>query len=381
MARKRSAGEGSTFERSDGRWCAQLDLGWQNGRRSRKYIYGATEKEVQDKLLSARIDHANGLPVVVERQTVEQFLRDWLETVVKPSVRVTTFVSYEQVVRTYLVPGLGRLRLRQLGPQHVQWMLNRHLSAGRLKPRSVAYIRLVLRVALNQARKWNLVSRNAAELAEPPRLERFRIEPLSPDQARALLEAASGSRLEALYAVALACGLRMGEILGLRWQDIDLEHGQIVIARALQRQKGHGLVLTETKTDRSRRTVALPTPLIESLRVHRIRQVKERLAAGSRWHDRGLVFASTVGSGLEPRNLHRAFKAVLTKAGLPDIRFHDLRHSAASLMLAQGIHLRVVMEVLGHSSISVTANTYSHVMPSLMQDAAEKMAGVLFRGR
>ncbi len=159
---------------------------------------------------------------------------------------------------------------------------------------------------------------------------------------------------------------------------MDLEQGRVAVSRALQRQKGRGLVLTETETDRSRRTIAPPVPLVASLRAHRVRQLEERLAAGCRWRDGGFVFASSVGTGLEPRNLHRAFKAVLTRAGLPNIRFHDLRHSAASLMLAQGVPLRVVMEVLGHSSISLTANTYSHVMPTLVRDAAEKVAAVLF---
>lgn len=150
------------------------------------------------------------------------------------------------------------------------------------------------------------------------------------------------------------------------------------MSQALQRQKGRGLVLTETKSDRSRRKIALPAPLVAALRAHRVRQLEERLAAGSRWQESGLVFTSSVGTPIEPRNLFRSFKAALNKAGLPDIRFHDLRHSAASLMLAQGVPLRVVMEVLGHSSISLTANTYSHVMPSLVQDATDKVAGVLF---
>jgi integrase len=174
--------------------------------------------------------------------------------------------------------------------------------------------------------------------------------------------------------------IRMGEVLGLRWQDIDFEQSRVAVSQALQRQRGQGLVFTETKTDRSRRTIALPAPLVTALRGHRVRQLEERLAAGSQWQNSGLVFTSGIGTALEPRNLFRAFKKMLTKAALPDIRFHDLRHSAASLMLAQGIPLRVVMEVLGHSSISLTANTYSHVMPSLVQDAAEKMADVLFGG-
>jgi integrase len=176
-------------------------------------------------------------------------------------------------------------------------MLNRKLADGGLSTRSVAYLRVVLRAALNQARKWNLVARNVAELVEPPKCERFRIEPLSPDQARSLLETSKGDRLEALYAVALACGLRMGEILGLRWQEVDLEHGRMTVSQALQRQKGRGLVLAETKTDRSRRTIGLPAQLITALRTHRVRQLQERLAAGSRWKDQGFVFASRVAPG------------------------------------------------------------------------------------
>jgi integrase len=379
MAHKRKAGEGSIFQRSDGRWCCQLDLGWLNGRRARKYIYGPTAAEVQQALLKARSDHSQGLPVAPGRQTVEQFLRDWLENSVKPSVRATTYRSYEQTVRNHLIPELGRLSLSKLEPQEIRAMLNRKLANGGLSARSVAYLRVVLRAGLNQARKWNLVARNVAELVEPPRCERFRIEPLTPDQARTLLDAATGDRLEALYAVALACGLRMGEILGLRWQCINLEHGRLVVSQALQRQKGRGLVLAETKTDRSRRTVGIPARLVTALRSHRVRQLEERLAAGSRWQDKGFVFASTIGTALEPRNLHRAFKRMLKHAGLPDIRFHDLRHSAASLMLAQDVPLRVVMEVLGHSSISLTANTYSHVMPSLVEDATGKVANLLFR--
>jgi integrase len=197
-------------------------------------------------------------------------------------------------------------------------------------------------------------------------------------QARALLEAVKGDKLEALYADALACGLRMGEVLGLSWQSVDLEHGRLAVSQALQRQKGRGLVQVETKSDRSRRTISLPSPLVAKLRAHRLRQLQERLCAGARWRECGLVFTSCVGTALEPRNLFRSFKVTLRRAGLPDIRFHDLRHSAASLMLAQGVAIRVVMEVLGHSSICLTADTYSHVMPSLVQDATDKIAGLLF---
>ena len=242
---------------ADGRWCSVLNLGSEGGRRRRKCIYGFTEGAVQNALLRARADQAAGLPLAVEHQTVAQFLTDWLENSARPSARPAPYRSYEQTIRNHLIPELGRLPLRKLEPQHVRAMLNRKLAAG-LSARSVCYLRVMLRAALNQARKWNLVARNVAELVDPPKCERFKIEPLSPLQARVLLESVKGEKLEALYAVALACGLRMGEILGLRWQDIDLGGGRLTVSHALQRQKGRGLVLAETKTDRSRRTIGLP---------------------------------------------------------------------------------------------------------------------------
>lgn len=239
MAKRRGQNEGSIFQRNDGRWCAVLNVGWEGGRRRRKYFYGETATRVQEQLLKARAESAQGLPVIVERQTVEQFLRDWLENTVKSSVRPATYVSYEHHIRNHIAPEVGKLPLQKLAPQHVRAMLNRKLAGG-LSARTVTYLRVVLRAALNQARRWNLVTRNVAELVDPPTCERFRTEPLSPEQARSLLEAAKDERLEALYAVALACGLRMGEILGLRWKDIDLDRGYIAVSQALQRQKAKG---------------------------------------------------------------------------------------------------------------------------------------------
>jgi integrase len=185
-----------------------------------------------------------------------------------------------------------------------------------------------------------------------------------------------GNRLEALYSVALALGLRRGEALGLRWEDVDLEAGTLRVQVALQRRKD-SKTLVEPKTEQSRRTLPLPSVLVVALKAHRTRQLEERLAAGPKWRDHGLVFPSTVGTPMEPRNLTRQFKAVLQRAGLPDIRFHDLRHTAASLLVAQGVHPRVVMEILGHSQISLTMNTYTHVLPEAQREATALM-DVLF---
>ena len=229
----------------------------------------------------------------------------------------------------------------------------------------------------NQAIKWGLVARNAACLTVAPKLERKRYSNLSPEESRQLLDTAQGDRLEAVYGVALSLGLRMGEILGLRWQDVDLERATLTVNQAIYRIAGKGLVTADPKTDRSRRALFLPDGVLRGLKAHRLRQLQERLAAGSRWQDRGLVFTSSIGTPLEPRNLFRRFKALLSKAGLRDVRFHDLRHSAASLLIAQGVPMRAVMEVLGHSSISTTADLYTHLMPAMMRDVAEKMDAIL----
>jgi integrase len=378
-SRKRNAGEGSIFERGDGRWCAVLNLGWEGGKRRRKYVYGATAEEVNAGLLKLRSDHAAGLPVAVERQSLEQFLTDWLENSVRPSVRPLTHEIYRNHVKLYLAPLLGHHRLAKLAPQHVRAFIKRKLADG-LSPRTIRLSLVVLGRALGQALRDGLIARNVVKLVDLPRVQRFEGKTLSPEQAKSLLGAAKGERLEALYTVALSLGLRMGEALGLRWEDIDLDRRTLTVNRILERiGRGHGstLQLVEPKTSRSRRTVNLPDAAGRALKAHRVRQLEERLAAGSAWCDHGLAFPTMKGTPYEPRELHVKFKLLLDKAGLPDIRFHDLRHSAASLMLAQGIPLRSIQEILGHGSIAMTANLYAHVGEQLKRQAADAMDAVL----
>lgn len=376
---KRNAGEGSIFQRSDGRWCAQLDCGWRNGRRARKYIYGATAAEVQAALLKARSDHAQGLPIAIERQTAAQFLQDWLENSVRPSVRALTHEQYCQHTKLYLGPLLGHIQLAKLAPQHVRAFLKQKLADG-LSPRTVQLSLVILRKALGQAVKDGLIARNVAKLVDGPRVERFNAKALSPERARQFLDAARGDRFEALYVAAISVGLRMGEALGLAWHDIDFDRGRLTVNRILERI-GRGnkstLQFVEPKTSRSRRTVSLPDVAIRALRAHKRRQLEARLAAGSRWQDHGLAFPNSLGKPLEPHELHDGFKAILQKAGLPNLRFHDLRHSAASLMLAQGIPLRSIQDILGHSSIALTANLYAHVGEQLKREAALAMDAIL----
>ena len=314
--------------------------------------------------------------VTAQRLTVAALLDQWLESC-KNSIRPMTYVSYEGIVRGHIVPELGTVPIQRLTPQHIDGLLARKLRSG-LSPTRVRYILVVFRVALRRAEKWGLVPRNVAALVAAPKVERQQASSMTLDQARRLLEAASGDRLEGLYCVALALGLRQGEALGLRWRDVDLEHRTLRVDHALQRIEGR-LVLTPTKTDRSRRTVAMPATVVEALRRHRAHQREERLAAGGRWPESDFVFTTIVGTPCDPDNLRRSFRALLKRAALPHFRFHDLRHSAASLLLAQGVAARVVMETLGHSRISVTLDTYSHVTPELQREAATAMDRVFNR--
>jgi len=370
MAKKRGANEGSIYRRSDGRWCATVDLGWESGKRKRKYLYGETRAEVANQLTRVLNEKVQGLPVAVERQTVAQFLTGWLDSA-QPSIRPRTFERFEGIVRLHIIPTLGRFRLDRLRAQHVQALLNRKGREG-LSAQSVKHIRTVLSIALNRAVKWNMIGRNVAALTDAPKIEREPVATLSLEEARKLLDAASGDRLEGLLSVALAVGLRRGEALGLSWSDVDLDAGVIRVSHSLQRVGGR-LQLVAPKTSQSRRSIAIPEVVVKALRRHRARQSEDRLAAGSGWQDSGLIFTSRVGTPIEPRNMIRAFKGLLKKAGLPAARFHDLRHTAASILLAQGVHPRAVMEILGHSRISLTMDTYSHVMPSVLREAADKM--------
>jgi integrase len=313
--------------------------------------------------------------VRVERQSVGQFLDRWLTDSVKPAVRPLTHQQYETYVRLYIAPALGKVQLDKLNPQQVQRFSNALLER-KLSPRTVQLALVILRHALDQAVRWGLTSRNVAKLIDMPRVERTEIKPLTPEQARDFVAAVRDKRWGAAYITALALGVREGELLGLRWEDVDLQARSLRIVQTVQRTKA-GRVFARPKTERSRRTLALSESLVTVLRAHRARQAEQRLAAGVAWRDMGLVFTSRIGTPIEVSNLHRDYKRILRTADLPNIRFHDLRHSAASLLLAQGVPARAIMEQLGHSKIAVTMDVYAHVMPGMMQDVAAKMEKIL----
>jgi integrase len=309
--------------------------------------------------------------------TVGELLDRWLDDAVPRTVRPRTLASYTYIVRVHLRPALGHVPLASLTAQHVQGLLNAKAASG-LAPRTVGYLRGVLRQALGFAERMDLVGRNVARLARPPRVPRRQVSPLTLEQARIFRAAVAGDRLEALYLVAVGCGLRQGEILGLRWGDVDLEGRTLSVRNALARVDGV-LVLVEPKSATSQRTVPMPTFVAEALAAHRVRQAAETLPRRPEPPEpfSDLVFMTTLGTPLDGISVTRRFQRVLKSAGLPRQRFHDLRHAAASYMLAAGVPARVVMETLGHSEISLTLNTYSHVLPGLGRDAADRMDALL----
>lgn len=369
--KRRGHNEGSIKQRADGLWEARISL--PGGKR--KSLYGKTRKEVQDKLRAGLRDLDAGLDLSAGKQTIEQYMTRWLADVALPNLRPSTYKSYESYIRLHIIPELGRYQLSALTPQHVQAFLNGRTKAG-LSPRSVQYIRAILRRALGQAQKWGEVSRNVAALVDPPRTVRHQVRPLSPEQAWAFIEYTRDDRLGPLFHVAIASGLRQGELLGLRWQDVDLSAGTLTVRHAMQRVNGKP-TLVEPKTALSRRTVTLPASAVAALRVQHDRQAFERAAAGEKWQEWNLVFASGIGTPLEPSNVTHRLQALLADAGLPRQRFHDLRHCAASLLLAGGVAARTIMGILGHSQISLTMNTYAHLSPALERDAARALDSVL----
>lgn len=313
--------------------------------------------------------------------TVGTFLEGWLTDVARVTVRPRTYVSYRYIVGLHLAPSLGHLALATLSPADVQAFLNAKAASG-LSPRTVGYLRSVLRGALGHAERTDLVIRNVARLARPPRIPRGRVSPLTVEEVRTFLSAIAGDRLEALYAVAVGVGLRQGEILGLRWSDLDLERGTLTVRHALARIDSR-LELVEPKSVTSQRVVPLPGFVRDALVAHRDRQAVEALPLRPAPPDAfaDLVFVTTLGTPLDGITITRRFQRLLATAGLPRQRFHDLRHACASLLLAQGVPARVVMEILGHSEISLTLNTYSHVMPSVGREAADRMDQLLGASR
>ncbi len=374
---KRGQNEGSIYKRADGRWVAVVNAGYEAGKRKRKSLYGKTRREVQEKLVKAQRDRQQGLPATDDRRTVGDYFNHWLQDHKRPAVKAKTYQRYEELVRIHVKPTLGRIALSKLSPADLQHLYAGKLSGG-LSARTIGHLHRLISGALKQAVLWGFLARNVADAVAPPRVTRREMQALTAEQARAFLNAAEGSPWEALFVLAVTTGMRQGEMLGLKWSDVDIDGGWLQVRRTLSQVTGTGFVEAEPKTAKSRRRVPLTSIAIAALLDHQARQAEQRLALGPAWDNQGFVFPSASGGPMDYKNLtKRVFAPLLSKAEVPTIRFHDLRHTAASLMLAQGVHPKVAQEVLGHSQVSVTLDTYSHVVPPMLTDAAHRVEAAL----
>jgi integrase len=371
VSRKRGNGEGSITKRKDGRWMARYTVYTAKGQR-RRTVYGRTRKEAADRLAEALSDGAAGIVYEDEGMTVGEYLDRWLKGSVRGSVKQSTYDRDENLIENHIGPALGRIKLKKLSPAHVQGFYADRLEAG-LSPSTVHKMHAILHKALAQAVAWRMVPRNVTEAVRPPRPAPKEMRPLSADEVRALLRAAAGDPLEALYVLAVTTGMRQGELLALMWQDLDLRNATLGVRRTLTRVGGR-VALGEPKTKRSRRSIRLTPQAVTALRGHLDRQLRDIAILGDRYDDRGLVFTTDTGAPVNPSNLRqRSFAPLLRRAGLPHVRFHDLRHTCATLLLSKGTHPKFVQELLGHATIAITLDTYSHVLPGMGDHAARAM--------
>lgn len=378
MAHKRGNGEGSIYRREvDGRWIGSIVVGYTStGRQRRKTVSAATRREAVEKLTRLQRDVTWGLVVTEQSITLGELVQRWHDDVLRHQVQESARSNYLSIANTHLLPTLGRKRLSDLTPVHVDHLLASKIEEG-LAPSTVRRIRAVFAQSLDQAMRWGYVNRNVATLSRSPKVPRTEGRTLSPEQARSFLDTLEGHRNEALYALMLSTGLRRGEALGLRWTDLDEAEGVLRVTRQLHRAEA-GLVLVDTKTALSRRSVNLAAPMIELLKARRKAQLVEFEALGKVPTASDFIFTTSMSTPLDPRNLLREFKGLCKQAGLGDWHVHELRHSAASLMLAQGVPLQVVSRVLGHASIRMTADVYGHVLAPDRASAAEALGAVLW---
>ena len=376
MPKRRASGEGSIYHAKDGRWRGEISLGYTpEGKPIRKIVYGKSQGDVLSEF--KRLSRKSILPnAAVSRQTVAGFLKAWLEDSVKLTNRHSTYRSYDWIVRVHLIPGLGKLSLEKLNPQVLQAFITSRTQAG-LSPATVKHINATLRAALSQAEDWELVDRNVAKLVKLPRAKKYKPTVLSPEQAKAFLLFSDGHPQEALFSVALSLGLRRSEIVGLRWQDIDFVAGTLRVTHSIERIKGKGLQLGELKSTKAQRVLRLPLVCVQALTRQKEKQRVAREWCGASWKEADFVFTTGIGTPMQPEMLTHEFKAAIAAAGLPNMRLHDLRHSCATLLLAQGVHPKLVQETLGHSTYQLTMDTYSHMIPQLRNEVADRMDEIL----
>jgi integrase len=364
MARRRGNNEGSLYHRKDGLWCAQVSL---EGRRLTKY--GKTQKECRDWIKETLSKIDSGLTYEGTLLTLEKFVELWLSGK-ELSRRPRTVFQYRKIANTHILPVMGSMKLKDIVPGHIKqlYAIKREEGTG---ARTLQIIHAVLHCALKQAVREGLLGRNPVDAIERPKVEQAEFNVFNEKQARQFLMAATGSTFEAVYYLALTTGMRQGELLGLKWADVDWEKSTLHVQRQLQQVEGKGYELVPPKTKAGKRQIKLGKVMLEQLMAHRKRQELAKAFAGKRWQENDLIFPTTIGTPLDHKRVTAEFKGLLQKAGLPEMRFHDLRHTSISLLLENGIPLNTVQKRAGHSKASVTADIYGHAMAGSQNQAAE----------
>jgi integrase len=369
---------GQIIKRGERTWLVRVPLGRDatGKRRTFNKTVKGTKKQAQEYLAEILHKQSRGDLVERNREPVADYLRRWITTIAVPRVRARTAEDYRSIVEAHLVPAFGSLQLSQLTVDAIQ-RLYAEMGASGLSPRTVRYVHSVLNSALAHAVRVGQLARNPAALATLPRNRRREMRAMSPADASRFLNAAAGDRFEALWCLLLTGGLRPGEALALQWTDLDGD--TVRVQRSLVRLRGGTWAFDEPKTARARRSVLLPAGAVALLRLHKAKQNESRLSAGSRWTDHGLVFCTATGEPLEWRVISRRYlRPILSAVGIQALRPYDLRHSCATLLLASGENPKVVSERLGHSSVALTSDVYSHVLPDMQQKAAEQLERMLF---
>ena len=356
-----------------------LDLGRdpETGKRKQQWVsVKGTKKDAEKRLSELLSQLDNGIYVQPKKTTLADFLEMWLNEYAKNNLSPRGFERYSGIIRKHLIPDLGKVTLTQLKPEHLQKHYAAKLNDG-LSSRTVRYHHALIHVALQTAVKWGLVSRNVADAVDPPRIRRNEMQTWDQDDVNRFLEGVKDSPYYALFYTALFTGMRRSELLALRWQDVDCIYCQIYVNRSLHQLKNGSFIFTQPKSAKSSRTIALTPSTILMLREYQEKQKLEREMLGTSLADGDLVFSNVEGKPLRPNTVTRAWTTLAARCGLKVIRLHDARHTHASLMLKQGIHPKVVQERLGHSSIQMTIDTYSHVAPGIQEAAAKRFDEIL----
>ncbi len=369
---RRPRGEGSVRLRSDGRYEVRVPL----GNKKYKTGYFKTERDAERARRRWLNELEQGKLVTAKDQLLQDYMLYWLD-IKQASLREVTLSLYERMLRLHIHPTLGQVKLQKVTGDMIQLLYSKMLKDG-YSHNSVRLVHRIINCALNDAVKWKKIPSNPAKEVSQPRQRKHEMHVLDLEQAKIFLEAAKKSRFDCLLTLALVVGMRRGELLALRWSDVDLDRAQLRVHRSLSyfpdpKTKHNKFKEEKAKTAAGERMINLPAFVVESLRQHRKQQDEERLKCGDAWLDYDLVFCTLHGSYLDPSMVFDKFKEILKEAGLPDMRFHDLRHSAATILLSMGVNVKIIQELLGHGSVTITLDIYSHVLPSMQQVVMEDL--------